>query len=228
MPKIQTLIFTAILASLLFSFPLPVLAVDDETITENLKKRLQETVSTAKNQEPPLSSYKSFVGVIRDVIKDTIIIEDKDGEKSIRIASGSALLRAPGNSTIKTEDIRLEDYCIAIGKLDPTDTNEMDSLRLIVSTSPLTTTAKTTGLATISKINKNTFDLTPLGGGEIKTITLDSDTTLKSPLGDALVIKDINVGDSILYTATLEEKSITATNIMRIGFATEPSSSPSN
>jgi len=228
MPKIHTLILTAITLSLLFVSPIKTLAVDDTTVTENLKKRLQETVATTKTQEPSLSAYKSFVGVIRDVIKDTLIIEDKDGEKSIRIASGSALLRSPGNTTIKTEDLRLEDYCIAIGKLDSTDPSEMDSARLIVSTTPLSSSSKLTGLATITKIGKTTLDITPLGGGEIKILTLDSDTALKSPLGDALVLKDINIGDSVLYTAIQEEKSIVVTNLMRVGFATEPSPSPSN
>lgn len=227
MPKIQKIILTAITISLFLVSPNLASAVDDTTITENLKKRLQETVSITKMEESTLSSYKSFVGVIRDVIKDTLVIEDKDGEKSIRIASGSALLRNPGNKSIKIEDIRLEDYCIAIGNLDSSDPNEMESIRLIVSTTPLNSSYKTTGLATITKIGKTTLDTTPLGGGEVKTLSIDSDTTIKSPLGDALVLKDINVGDSVLYTATQEEKSIVVTNLMRVGFATEPSSSPS-
>lgn len=204
--------------------PTPSNSTDAEA-TENIKKRLQETIGDQSNDLLPINKYKSFVGIIRDVIKDTLILEDKDGKKSIKIASGSAIVRSPGNTTIKTDSIRIDDYAIAIGNLLEDD--ELESVRLIVSTNPLTTSNKQVNLVKITKITNSTLTVIPISSGETKTITLSTKSNLKTALGESLDSKDLSVGDSILYTASVEKDKATVTTLMRIGFASPEASAAS-
>jgi hypothetical protein len=191
--------------------------ISEETVTENLKKRLQETISGEDKVEPDLVQYKSFVGVIRDVIKNTLVIEDKDGKKNVMILSDASIVRSPGNATIKAESIRIEDYVIAIGTLRESD--ELESVRVIVSTEPLTTVVKKAEAGKISKLTTTTLTIIPLNGSENKTITLNAKTSLKSSLGESLETKELSVGDAVIYTAIESKNALTATSIMRIGFA---------
>lgn len=196
--------------------------ISEEQITESLKKRLQETIGeTAQAEE---LNYKSFVGVIRDVIKDTLIIEDKDGKKKIVIKTDASIVRSPGNKTIPVDSIRIEDNIISIGTLKESD--ELEAVRIIVSADPLTTTSKVSSLARITKISKSAITTTSIDSGSTKIINLNTKTALKSSLGESLEITDLNVGDSIIYTATLSKDTLTATSLMRIGFA-DPDASPS-
>ncbi len=202
----------------------PTPSATDAEATENIKKRLQETISDTSLELLPLNKYKSFVGIIRDVIKDTLILEDKDGKKSIKIASGSAIIRSPGNASIKADSIRIDDYAIAIGTLMEDD--ELEGVRLIVSTNPLSASNKQVNLVKITKIASSTLTVVPVSSGESKTITLTTKSSLKTALGESLDSKDLAVGDSILYTANLEKEKATVTTLMRIGFAS-PDASPS-
>ncbi len=197
-------------------------------VTESLKKRLQETL--AEDNPTPALAYRSFVGVIRDVIKDTLVIEDKDGKKKIVIQDGASVVRSPGNKTIPVDSIRIDDNVISIGTLKESD--ELEAVRIIVSADPLTTTTKTSALARITKLTKSSVTTTTLNTGETKTILINQKTTLKSSLGESLELADLNVGDSIVYTASQAKDTLTATSLMRIGFAdpdasTTPVPSPS-
>mgnify|MGYP006053702239 CR=1 FL=1 len=197
--------------------------ISDETVTENIKKRLQESLSgDAQTQDV---NYKSFVGVIRDVIKDTLVIEDKDGKKKIVIKDDASIVRSPGNKTIPVDSIRIDDYIISIGTLKESD--ELEAVRIIVSADPLTATSKTSALARITKISKNAITTSSVDTGVTKVINLTSKTALKSSLGESIEATDLSVGDSIIYTATLSKDVLTVTSLMRIGFADAPVVSPS-
>ena len=192
-------------------------ATPSDEITQNLKKRLQDSLA---NQFPSNSStYRSYVGVIKDVIKDNLIIEDKDGKKNIKIASGSAIVRSPGNTNIELENIRIDDYVIAIGQFLNED--EMESLRLVVSTAPLTSTTKISGLGIIKQLNKSSLTLTSYEGEQTQTLHFNTKTIIKSVLGTALAHEDLAIGDSIIYTASLDKDLATSTIIMRVGSATQ-------
>lgn len=197
-------------------------ASSETTITENLKKRLQETLADTTSSSS--TNYKSFVGIIRDVIKDTLVIEDKDGKKKIVIKEGASVVRSPGNKTIPIDSIRIDDNIISIGTLRESD--ELEAVRIIVSADPLTTTSKVSALARITKINKNTITTTSVDTDTTKVINLNTKTILKSSLGESIEATDLNVGDSIIYTATQSKDTLAVTSLMRIGFADEPEESP--
>lgn len=231
----KKVIFSLLIATFVLSYTSTAIAqsspspspspISDETITENLKKRLQETIGENVTTTPTKAN-KSFVGVIRDVIKNTLVVEDKDGKKNVMITDGAAIVRSPGNATIKADSIRIDDYVIAIGTLRESD--ELEAVRVIVSTTPITTVVKKAEVARITKIAPSTLTLSTLVGGETKTITINAKTALKSSLGESLEVKDLSVGDSIIYTAIENKTTLTATSLMRIGFADpEASTSPS-
>lgn len=183
-------------------------------VTENLKKRLQDSLD--QTSTPSASSAISYVGVVKDIIKDTVIIEDKDGKRDIKLKEDTNILRAPGNAVIKAENIRIDDYMIAIGY--PGDNENLIGRRLIVSDSEIKPPAKTSDMGTIAKIGKTSLTLTVRGEEQIVTTT--TKTIYKSPQG-TIEFSELAEGDTLIFTATVDEdKSLTATHAMRIPSST--------
>lgn len=179
-------------------------------VTENLKKRLQSSLD--EPVETPLTSAISYVGIVKDIIKDTVIIEDKDGKRDIKLKDDTTILRSPGNTSIKPENIRIDDYIIAIGY--PGDNENLNGRRLIVSADAIKPPAKTSDMGTITKIGK--ASLTISLGGEDQILTTTTKTIFKSPTG-TIEFSDLSVGDTLIFTATVDdEDDLTATLVMRI------------
>lgn len=207
------------LLSLVPHFNLSVLAVtpspslEPETInevTENLKKRLQDSLSEDSDQ--PNILYRAYVGKVKDVIKDTLIVEDKDGKKDIKILDNTTIIRTPGNATIKSDNIRIDDYIIAIGNL--ANDEIMDGKRLIVSVNPITAPTKTTGIGSIAEISKNSLTLR-INEQDVD-ISLTSKTIVKTPNG-TIELSDLEIGDTLIYTATVDtDEDLIATILMKI------------
>lgn len=191
------------------SLPSPSPASINE-VTENLKKRLQDSLEDEPSA--PVSIALSYVGVVKDIIKDTVIIEDKDGKRDIKLKDDTDILRAPGNAAIKPENIRIDDYIIAIGY--PGEGENMNGRRLIVSADPIKPPAKTSAMGTITKLAKNS--LTVSVGGEDQLITTTTKSIYKSSTG-TIESTDLSEGDTVIFTATVDEdKDLTATHIMRV------------
>lgn len=179
-------------------------------VTENLKKRLQDSLE--EPESTPLSQALGYVGVVKDIIKDTVIIEDKDGKRDVKLTDDTNILRSPGNAVIKRESIRIDDYIIAIGYKG--DGENLNGRRLIVSADPLKVPAKTTDLGVITKIGKTSLTLSIRG--EDQTINTTAKTIYKSPTG-VIEYTDLAEGDTVIYTATVDaDDDLTATHLMRI------------
>ncbi len=179
-------------------------------ITENLKKRLQD--SLAGEAPPSIGTARAYIGIVKDVIKDTLIIEDKDGKKDVKLDGQTNILRTPGNATIKAENIRIDDYIIAIGY--PQETDILLGKRLIVSVDPIKPPTKNTGLGTISKITKSSLTLTKDDTEQVLTTT--AKTIYKSTVA-TIEPTDLAVGDKIIYTALVDsDTKLTATVLMRV------------
>lgn len=184
-------------------------ATADE-VTENLKKRLQASLET--QVETPVSSARGYIGIVKDVIKDTLIIQDKDGKKDVKLQDDTTILRSPGNAIIKPENIRIDDYIIAIGYPDGDEI--LSGRRLIVSADPITPPAKTSNLGTISKLSKSSLTLQI--GDQEQIIVIISKTIFKSPAG-TIEFSDLGVGDTVIYTALVgKDDAQTATILLRI------------
>lgn len=193
--------------------PTPTPTDDSTTINDNLKKRLQETLgSTSEKDSTQTNSNKGYIGKIKDIIKDTVIMEDKDGQKDIKLVENTTIVRAPGSTTIKREDMRIDDYIIAIGV--PTGSDVMDAKRIIVSIDPLGSSTKTSGMGELTKLGKTT--LTIKEDGSDKIIQINSKTLYKSSVG-LIDYKDLELGDTVVYTATKDEDdALIATVVMRV------------
>lgn len=181
-------------------------------VTENLKKRLQDSLDTPVAASPsPSASARAYIGIVKDVIKDTVIIEDKDGKKDIKLQDETTILRSPGTASIKSENIRIDDYIIAIGYLGEEDV--MDGLRLIVSADPIQPPAKRSGQGTIQKITKSGLTLKLSDKTEVLATT--AKTIFKSSVA-TIDYSELAIGDTLIYTATQDAKeALTATVIMR-------------
>lgn len=193
--------------------PSPLASPTINEVTENLKKRLQDSLVDSDTPTPPLSSHKAYIGVVKDVIKDTLIIEDKDGKKDVKLEDDTTILRTPGNAPIKSDSIRIDDYIIAIGNMGEGEV--LTGRRLIVSANPIKTPSKTSGIGTIIKIGKS--DLTIKVEDKEQVIDFTTKTIFKSSV-DTIELTDLEVSDTLIYTATEGTKdNLTATVIMRIG-----------
>jgi hypothetical protein len=182
-----------------------------DEVTQNLKKRLQASLETT--DVPAISSARAYVGVVKDVIKDTIILQDKDGKKDIKLVEDTTILRTPGNAVIKADNIRIDDYIIAIGYLG--QDNILTGRRLIVSADPIKSPPKISGIGTIEKLGKTSLTLRVDGQDQIFTLT---GKTIYKSAGGSIELADLAVGDTLIFTALVDDNSdLTATILMRIG-----------
>jgi hypothetical protein len=195
-----------------------------EEVTASLKERLQNSLQDPNN--PTASpSATSYVGTVTDVVGGTVVISDKDGKKDIKLADDTTILRSPGNKEIKAEDIRIDDSMIAIGY--PAGTNVLNGKRLVVSTVPFPTFSKTSNLGVIKSITKTAMTLTI--GDQTQVVSLTGKTIYKSSVG-TINPADLELGDTVVYTATLDDSGAqTASNVMRIlsTSTSAPSATPS-
>lgn len=179
-----------------------------DQVTENLKKRLQDTQET--KEATPTASARAYIGTVKDVIKDTLIMQDKDGKKDVKLVEGTTILRSPGNTVIQADNIRIDDYIIAIGYPDGDDI--LTGRRLIVSVDPIKPPAKVSGLGTIAKIGKNSLTLKLSDKDQLLATT--TKTIIKSAFG-TIEFSELAVGDTLIYTAMVDNDDHTATVIMR-------------
>ncbi|MBP9670316.1 hypothetical protein KBD75_02855, partial [Candidatus Woesebacteria bacterium] len=164
-----------------------------------------------ENAGSSVSKAKAYVGVVKDVIKDTIIMEDKDGKKDIKLQDDTTIVRSPAGTTIKPENIRIDDYIIAIGY--PGETDILLGKRLIVSAEEIKPPAKVSGIGIVSKIGKNSVTLKLADKDQL--ITTTAKTIIKSSAG-TIEFSDLEAGDTLIYTATVDDDDLTATVVMRV------------
>lgn len=188
-------------------------AASDVQVTDSLKARLQETLSPDSSASPSADANRAYVGKVTDVINGTIVMEDKDGKKDIKIGDDTVIVRTPGNAVIKEDSVRIDDSIIAIGV--PAETDVLTAKRLIVSTTPFQDPAKSTAMGTIKKMTKSALTLTV--GDKDQVLGLSSTTVLKTP-SSTIALTDLSIGDTVIYTAlNNDDGSLSATIIMRTG-----------
>ncbi|MFH1243970.1 MAG: hypothetical protein V1487_00125, partial [bacterium] len=95
------LIFTPLFSHL-------VQAQTEDEVTTNLKKRLQESLQTEVSPSPTIQ-LRAYIGTIKDLIGNNLVINSKDGKQDIRLEDDTTILRSPGNTTIKPESINIGD-----------------------------------------------------------------------------------------------------------------------
>lgn len=167
-------------------------------VTTNLRERLKEALG---NEEAAAEGPRAYVGVIRDVIKNTIVVEDKDGEQSVMVGSDTEIVRSPGNSKITIDNIQIEDNVIAMGY--PAEDDELLGKRLIVSVKPFSPPEKLSGLGKITDIGKYAFIIQTAVESKLE-VFFTKETEYKSPSA-SLEFEDVSVGDQVLFTAVKDK-----------------------
>lgn len=190
----------------------------DDTITDNIKKRLQDSLESAtqnviteKEQELP-TDPRAFVGTVQDIIQDSISIATKDGIRYTIPDDDATILRSPGNSQIKAENIQINDFIIAMGYLQTFD--KLGAKRIIVSNTITSSLNKTTGRAIIESKTSNSLTLNNNSNDSPLLLTINSKTIIKDKNG-VIELEEVTTGSTIIYTATTDKSdNPTATIIM--------------
>ena len=196
--------------------------INNDEVTNNLKERLKEVVQDTKINQVTESQLYGYIGNVTDIIQNTIILQDKEGKKSVKISDNSTILRSPGSKEIDLTNISIDDSIIAMGH--KSDDDEIAGNRIIVSTTALTPPEKISGIATITSINKYSFSLAILDQDEPFELFFTKKTIYKSPT-DILKLNDLTLNDEILYTATRDsDDDWSATIVMQIKTTDTPTS----
>jgi len=200
---------------LVISLVLAPLVLADDQVTENLKERLKSAVSDVQvNQVEEATNRKGYIGTVTDIIQNTIILEDKEGKKSIKIDDDSTIIRNPGNSKIELTSVQIDDSIIAIGDLIEAD--ELQGKRMIVSANSFSPPTKISGVGTISQLNRYSYSLTSKDSDEELELFFTNKTIYKSP-SELLENTDLQEGDEILYTAIKDkDDDWSATIVMQL------------
>lgn len=195
---------------------------DINEVTTNLRERLKDALGS---DSEPEDTRRAHVGVVRDIIKNTVVLEDKDGRQSVVVGDDATVLRTPGSATIKLGQIQIDDNIIAIGYQSSEE--ELLGKRLIVSSKPFSPPAKLSGLGEITSVGKYAYTVKTEGEPKLE-LFFTSDTLYKSPLQE-LSHQDVHVGDSVLFTAVRDKDGDwSATVILQIKTSSpSPTESPS-
>lgn len=188
-------------------------SASSRTATENLKQRIIETINQVDEAKSP--DTFGYVGKVRDIVQNTIVIEDKSGKKNILVTEATEIVRSPGTTEIKLENVRIDDGIIAIGS--PADNpDEINGKRIIVSSELFSPPAKATGIAKITAVAKTSMTLAGIGTGTTTKIAVTAKTAYKSKTGP-LELSDMSPGDTVVYSALADEKDptkLTATVVL--------------
>lgn len=208
--------FILLFPALVFAEESPLPSPIEEEITENLKSRLRNTIN-AIEAEQNSPSLIGFVGTVKDIVKSTIVIEDKAGKKNIVTTDNTNIVRSPGNAEIKIDSVRIDDSIIAIGP-SKEDNTEVFATRIIVSEKSFSPPEKLTGMGTITSIKRYSLVINTLKDPELE-VFFTSKTIYKSPQS-TLDLEDLNEGDQIIFTAGLDaDDDWSASVIMRTKLA---------
>lgn len=195
-----------------------------DQVTENLKSRLKESINVIESATAVTSV--GYIGRVRDIIKNTLVIEDKSGERNIVVGPETTLLRSPGNTSIKLDNVKIDDAIIAIGIPEP-EASDLQATRIIVSDTAFDPPRKVSGVGTVKSFAKNTLTLTGADGTEV-VIKTNTKTVYKTPQ-ETLDSPATEPGTEIVYTALVDSKDprlLTATVIMQISAAAQVSDPP--
>lgn len=94
-----------------------------EAVREEVQKRLEQA---------SVGQKKAVVGTLTDIINTTLVLDTRQGEVSVRVATDAAILR--NRQEIGFEDLELDEYAIAMGYLD--EEGQLLGRRIVVSDQP--------------------------------------------------------------------------------------------
>jgi RNase P/RNase MRP subunit p29 len=191
-------------------------SADPSAVTENLKNRLKETINEVTADDA--SSTVGYIGQVKDIVKNTLVVEDKSGKRNVIVDDNTHIIRSPGNAAIKLENVKIGDSVIAMGVPDTANNTETQGKRIIVSDTPFNPPDKIVGLATVTKLTSSSIGLVSPTDSKSVTLAVTSKTVVKTP-NETLDFTNLQVNDLVIYSALVDSKDsnkVTATVIMKI------------
>lgn len=151
--------------------------IDDQTITENIKKRL-EKVSGKIDDIVTEKKKLALIGTLESIANSTLTIT---GDSDISLASVSAetaFIRNPGNDDIDLDEVAIGDFIIAMGYLNGSEV--LEARRVIVSNEQPEPTTKKSAIGRIADLNLDDDELIlTQPDGSTLTLSIDDDTDIK-------------------------------------------------
>lgn len=157
------------------------LASDSQTITEELKQRIQNVVQE-KLKSSPLVGY---VGKITDLKQGSFTLNTQAGTVPVTYNAETAVIKEA--KTIKTDLLSLNDRVIVIGRFDA---NKILAAKRLVVTPESSSVTKRLVLGNIIKINKANKSLRLMVGNQELILSAGKKLTLdfeKIKLNDKLI-----------------------------------------
>jgi len=174
-------------------------------LTDKIKKRLQETaeegIQTAKKEIEEKTNRpkkKAFIGNVDSVSDVTISLIYKDQKYVINYNDSTVFEKSTGNKKLDPDDIKAEDFLIAMGFVAAGD-QPLDAKRILLIKQPTSPKSRQLLNGKIKEIdgNKVSFDS--------KTITISSRTDLTIKSIDKPTIDDLQLEDNLFSLVILDK-----------------------
>ena len=181
--------------------------------TDPAEKIRQEVTRIVQDQEEP-EQKKAFSGEITDIFNKTIVLETRDGKKTVKVEQKGLIIS--NNKEIDFEDLEIGSWVIAMGYL--TETELLSAKRIVVSTKP-DKQEKEALMGTIIEAEDKRLIIKTTADNEPAIIVYDETTAIFDYAGDDL---ELEKGQVIVAAGTaIAELKINAGTI-RIILAPEP------
>ena len=216
MKKTVFLVFILILGISLLVVPNKILSVEEATpsvisreeVKEKIKQRLEDAAEEKIDEvRNTLLSSKAFayVGLLKSVDDDLLVIETRQGERKAKVASDSAIIFIqPGKSkkNIELEKAEIDHFTIAMGFMN---NNEIINARRVVFT-PVPTSVATRKVVHGKVTEIDVSRLRIKSNGEELRFSVTSSTDLKIKGLDKPKIADIQIEDKAVAILSLDNE----------------------
>ena len=188
-----------ILLAITLFLPSSLAAQEDDTLTEKIKERLQETaeegLDSIKDELVSQSNTpqkKAFIGKIKSIEDSLITLEYKDQTKQIEVNDDTDY------SKTTFEDLEVDDFIIAMGFIYP-DQEVLQTHRLSFIADPQPPISRQLITGKVKEVDGNQVAV----DGKTLTITSKTDFTIKDV--DEADTEDLELEDNLFAIVTLDK-----------------------
>lgn len=188
----------------------PSSVISPQEVKEKIKQRLQDVVEEKMENvkgviEKRLQSKAfAYVGSLKSINDDFLIVETKEGEKKAKVASDSAIIfvkQGASKKNIKLKEAEIGQFTIAMGFMDKEEI--INAKRVIFSPMPTVVKRKVIfGKVTEIDVNK----LQVKSNGEEVRFSIDSSTDFKIKGLNKPKVADIQIEDKVVAILDLDKE----------------------
>jgi hypothetical protein len=186
-----------------------------EQTTQKLKERIERVVEEKREQIKgvlaELSDKKrGFIGEIQRVSEESITLKTRKATHIIAVADTLSITKQ--GKTIKTSDIAVGDWAIAIGSLED---DEFKPERLLISSTSLLPAPKVVALGTVSDINKTKLTVITRLNSETKEFLITKTTKYQDLNGTTIKATEVTSDLQVLVVGQISDKG-TELKVVRV------------